>query len=190
MALESYALTSVLDVQQYMKRDSINFEFTEKLIMAATQFIEIYCNRRFCKTVYTNELYDGDGTRILFLKNFPIVSIESIYYTYVNFADTLIDSDTYKPYNEGGYVYKISNWIRGNQNIKINYTAGYDFDLVGIPPEIKDICNGLVSMRYDANEKLGIEAERMGGYSVNYSKEALPESMRKRLEMWRKLDVI
>lgn len=162
----------------------------EMLINAATDFMENYCRRRFLKTDYTNELYDGDGTEMLFLKNYPIITIASIYWTYVDVAGQLIDSDEYKIYNSGGYVYRAGGWIAGHQNIKINYTAGYDFAIDGIPSDLQDICNALVNLKYNQPDRAGVESERMGGYAISYSKDDLPADLKKQLNLWRKMDVI
>lgn len=162
----------------------------EELINAVTDFMEDYCKRRFMKTAYANELYDGDGTEMLFLKNYPIVTIATIYWTYVDVADDLIDSDEYKIYNSGGYLFRSGGWIAGHQNIKINYTAGYDFATDGIPSELQDICNALVNLKYNQPDKQGIDSERMGSYAVSYSKDDLPADLKKQLNLWRKMDVV
>ena len=127
---------------------------------------------------------------MLFLKNYPIVTITTIYWTYIGVADQLIDSDEYKIYTSGGYVYRAGGWIAGHQNIKINYTAGYDFTTDGIPAELQEICNALVNLKYNQPDRQGIESERMGSYSVAYSKDSLPIDLKLRLNLWRKMDVI
>lgn len=162
----------------------------ETLINAVTDFMEDYCKRRFLETAYASELYDGDGTEMLFLKNYPIVAIATIYWTYVDVTDELIDADEYKIYNLGGYVYREGGWIAGHQNIKITYTAGYDFATDGIPSELQDICNALVNLKYNQPDKQGIESERMGSYAVSYSKDDLPADLKRQLNLWRKMDVV
>ncbi len=47
------------------------------LISACSAQIEKYCRRTFASTVY-DELYSGTGQRLLLLRNFPIVSIQSV----------------------------------------------------------------------------------------------------------------
>jgi hypothetical protein len=192
-ASSDLALTSAVACLGFANRQNLvapDNLLLETLINAATDFMEDYCGRRFLETDYTNELYDGDGTEMLFLKNYPIVTITTIYWAYVGVADQLIDSDEYKIYASGGYVYKVGSWIVGHQNIKINYTAGYDFATDGIPSELQDICNALVNLKYNQPDKQGIESERMGGYAVSYSKDDLPADLKKCLNLWRKMDVV
>jgi hypothetical protein len=50
----------------------------ERLINIYSQTIESYCNRRFAKTVATNERYARPVTRQLVLKRRPLISIEAI----------------------------------------------------------------------------------------------------------------
>ena len=191
MALRDYALTTVEAMQAFMRREDLNLPLLESLINAVTDFMETYCKRRFKKTDYEAELYDGDGTRMLFLRNYPITDIASIHWTYVGVADQLINSNEYKIYASAGFVYREGGWIAGHQNIKITYTAGYDFASEnGIPPELEEICKALVALRYNQPDKSGIESERMGSYAVSYSKEDLPADLKKRLNLWRKMDVV
>ena len=47
------------------------------LITACSQQIEKYCRRTFASTAY-DELYSGTAGRVLMLRNFPIVSVQSV----------------------------------------------------------------------------------------------------------------
>jgi len=161
--------------------------YIESLINTATDFMENYCGgRRFKKTTYTDELIDGNGTQMLFTPQMPIISITSIYRHYVFTDDDLYDSDYYKVYLNEGYIYRNAGWILGMQNIKITYIAGYDFDTDGIPPELENICNTLVSMKYESVSKMGIKSEKIGQYSVTYLNEELPPAISGQLNLWRK----
>jgi len=162
----------------------------EELINAVTDFIERYCNRRFKKTTYTDVLLDGNSTQYLFLDNYPIVIVTTIYWHYVFVADELIDSDEYIVYANEGYVYKSGGWTKGNQNIKITYDAGYDFATDGIPAELQYIANSLVKSGFMDKGKEGITSERMGNYSVSYSADSIPAEIKVKMNQWRRLNVI
>jgi len=49
----------------------------ENLINYCSSWIEKYCRRAFHSTTYTRERYDGGGEHI-FLRNYPIISVESV----------------------------------------------------------------------------------------------------------------
>jgi hypothetical protein len=85
-------------------------------------------------TVYTDELYSGNGTSKLILRQFPIIYISSIkrydgiasgaetWTTLVQYTDydrLIIDNDAYSVFLDNGFFEK------GNQNYKITYMAGY-----------------------------------------------------------------
>jgi len=161
----------------------------EELINSVTDFMERYCGRRFYKTTYTALLVDGNGTAYLFLDNYPIISVATIHSYSVFTADVLYDSNYYKIYASEGYIYRALRWPYGQKNIKITYDAGYDF-AVGIPPELEYICNSMVKMRFNNEGKSGIKSEKMGGYSVTYSEESMPQDIRVKLNQWRKLSVV
>lgn len=188
--MKAYALTTQESAKKFMRKDDVDLQLLDALINSATDFMELYCKRRFLKTTYTAELYDGNGTTMLFLANYPIVSVTSIHWTYPVVTDQLVDSTYYKIYHACGYIYRAGGWIYGHQNIKVTYEAGYDFVADGIPPELEAICNALVSLAYNQPDRQGIKAEKMGGYSVSYSEEALPPDLKKRLNLWRRMDVV
>lgn len=193
MSLHAYALTTQKSAKKFMRKDGdedeVDLQLLDALINSATDFMELYCKRRFLKTTYTAELYDGNGTMMLFLRNFPIITVTTIHWTYPNVADDLVDKTYYKIYSAGGYIYRASGWIWGHQNIKVTYEAGYDFVANGIPPELEDICNALVNLKYNQPDRQGIKSEKMGGYAVSYSEDALPPDIKLRLKLWRKIDV-
>lgn len=78
----TYRLTSLANVNSYLgfttgdntTRDTL----LTNLIDRATSAIESYCDRKFKSRSYRLERYDGDGTELLFLRQKPIVGINSI----------------------------------------------------------------------------------------------------------------
>lgn len=193
MAIHAYALTTLAELKTYMGITGVAEDtLLESLIDAATDLIELFCNRRFKKTTYTDELYDGNGKTILFMKNYPIVTVTSMYYVIVGMSDELIDPTYHKVYENEGFIYTPHYWRVGHLNIKVTYDAGYDFAADGIPSELKQICNELAAYLYSARGKTGLKAERMGNYSVTYGSpnqlnmQAIPAVLAARLQFWRR----
>lgn len=162
----------------------------EELINSVTDYIERYCGRRFKSTTYTDELIDSDGTEYLYLDHYPISTVTSIYRHYVFATDDLYDSDYYIVYENEGYIYRSLLWPDGKQAVKITYTAGYDFAVDGIPQDLQFICNSLVKIRFNSDDKAGIASERIGNYSVAYTDEEMPKNVKSKLNQWRRLDVV
>ena len=71
-------LTTTANFKTYIgKTDSDDDSLILSLIARATDAIEKFCNRTFNSTSHRDR-YDGDGTKELLLRNFPIISIEYI----------------------------------------------------------------------------------------------------------------
>jgi uncharacterized phiE125 gp8 family phage protein len=118
----------------------------ERLIGVAQELIEKYCGRKFDEATFT-EYWNGDGTSLLFVKNYPIISITSIHddigdHTYG--ADTLVDADDYTIINNNHIQMYDSFFQTGVNNIKIVYVAGYSDETVGthepIPEDLRQAC--------------------------------------------------
>lgn len=62
------------------------------LVSACSTAIEKYCRRDFVQTTY-DELYSGNGDRRLFLRQYPIISIQSVRYRPVTVLK-IINNDT------------------------------------------------------------------------------------------------
>lgn len=95
--------------------------------LAAQEEAETFCDRKFDGQSFT-EYYDGDGTSVLQLRNYPINAVTSIYddIDRVYGADTLIDSDDYAINTDTGIIELVGlAFCKGAKNIKATYTAGY-----------------------------------------------------------------
>ena len=132
--LSSIALCDVEDIYTYMAQQDIdpsNYSLTENqwkmLINSTSTKIQNISNRNFKETVYTS-YFDGEGGKLLFVDQFPIVEGETFTISLVNVDEssvTLLDSDTYKINYILGEIYRPSGFIAGNGNYKVTFTAGY-----------------------------------------------------------------
>src|SRR5689334_11109350 len=73
------------------------------LITAASDAIEKYCRRDFIQTSY-DELYSGNGQRQLMLRQYPLVSVQSVRYRPVT-------------------VLKITNTLAANVQARVTVTS-------------------------------------------------------------------
>ena len=65
---KAYALTTrdrVIDFLELKNLSATDNTVIDVFIETSTEFIENYCQRRFMKTAYTNEVYDGDGSEFI-----------------------------------------------------------------------------------------------------------------------------
>jgi len=99
----------------------------EQLITAASVWANNYTSR-LLKARDLTEYYDGDGTTILFLKNYPINSITSIHQDSDRAfgADTLVASTDYVFNATSRKVVGVGVvWYNGFQTIEVINNAGY-----------------------------------------------------------------
>ncbi|KKL47396.1 hypothetical protein LCGC14_2335980 [marine sediment metagenome] len=168
----SNILSSLTNVKEYMKiTTSTHDALLTTLLAQASDQIEDYIKRNLVSTVYTDELYDGDGERIFYTLQFPIstapaaviVLFDSITNTDVQ---TFVVNQDYVLHRDEDHFIFWGGVIHGTQNIKITYTAGF----ATIPPAAVLACNILVFYLFNAIGKAGLESWRAGSYSEKREK--------------------
>lgn len=163
-------------------------ELITSLINSVTDFVERYCDRRFDETVYTNELYDGNGSDKLLLKQYPIST--SAAFTLQRRTST-DNSSGWETINSTEYFIKyvqgIVQWASGAfENIpqfyRITYTAGYAFDNAGAGVTMESLGLGdlefaiwkLVNQAYkNRRVSANVTSESIGDYSVTFRKQVM-----------------
>jgi len=131
-------LTSLADVKEYLKinTDSVDDALLSSLLLACSEAIESHCERKFTQTTYESEEYDGTGTKYLLLSQFPVQTIG-----FVEENGVRLDASQYKVSKKTGTLIKVNGqWLKGDINIVVSYTAGY----TEIPHAVQLACKHLV----------------------------------------------
>lgn len=172
MALVSYALTSLDNLKEVLGvTDNAQDALLTNLINRATDTIESYCGRRFASTAYTDEEYDGTGTRYINAKQYPITALTA--YEHNSGASGTTDWNTlqndYIKYIDDGqgpgqFLYD-QGFIRGIRNYRFTYTAGY----TTIPYDLEQACLDLCTWFYNSRKNMGLQSETLGEYSYTKS---------------------
>ena len=107
------------------KAGSDNDALMTRLCKAVSDAINTFCNRKFEKAEYVDEVYDilddGNGSNVIHLKQAPIVEITSL-----KDGDTVIDASDYHIDKEARRVILKNFSFSGlRYNIKVSYKAGY-----------------------------------------------------------------
>lgn len=188
MSLKTYALTTVARFKAFAGLTGLSAAqdtVIEILINSLTEYVENYCQRRFMKTAYSNEVYDGDGSRELYLKEYPVISGETFTLqdrsTGSNQDDWgTISSSEYFVDNETGIVEfagKSRKFRNSPQAYRVTYTSGFDFDnalTFLADTEAGDVEYAMWKLLKTAWDKrkgqAGVVRERLGDYSVEYAK--------------------
>jgi len=193
-----YALTTLTRVKERLGKplseDAFDAVLT-RMINAATDYIQQKCGgRQFAKTVWLNEVYTPErGARILNLRNFPIISVESFQYragpnSAPSWTSFLVDEyDILNPrpipgqpgtlwYPDGQLqLYGGLPSMYGN-TVRVSYTAGYAIDWPNagngtthlLPADLTDVCENIVIRRFKRRELAGKQSEGLDNASTSW----------------------
>lgn len=191
MSTVTHALTTVERLCNYIgiavpASGSTTEKLLERIINAATAYIENKIQFRVKKTTYTNELYSANGNGDIVLLGRPVISSESV--TLQNRASGLNDNswDTIASnlyvvdYNNGILSgmgsYRFSNSQSG---FRVTYTAGYDFDnsttfladttAGDLELAMWKLCKAAYEDVGDGTGTENISSESIGDYSVSFT---------------------
>ena len=173
MPLVSYSLTSLDNLKEVLGiTDNSKDSLLTNIINRSTDIIESYCNgRRFASTSYTEEEYDGTGTKYINARHFPITAMTAYDRNQGSVGTTdwnSLQSDYIKYIDDGvgpGQFYYEHGFIRGARNYRFSYTAGY----TTIPNDLEEACLELSVWIYKDRQSKGLKSESLGEYS--YTKE-------------------
>jgi hypothetical protein len=183
----TYALVTLEEVKDALDISKIiQDDIIVRLIDDVSSAIETFCDRQFKSRDYTNEDYDGDGSNVIYTKEYPINSISSLYDDPDrNFTSSyLIDPSNYVFYSEEGKIQLITttgssgmllgNFSRGAKNIRINYNAGYD----AIPYDLRMIATEITVKKLQtySTRNIGVNSVTTQGETMNIAlNDILPE---------------
>lgn len=185
MSVNEDALTTLARLKTYMGISGTTHDTVLELIInVVSDVFKTALNRTLIQTIYTNEVYDGSGTRKLILRNAPVISTSPFTLQVrssianVDSWDSLDSSLFYVDYN-AGIIELISGIFVGiPRHYRITYTAGYNFsnsdggntlesqDIGDLEQAFWETCKKVFK---DRKVKSGIQSESIGDYSVTYA---------------------
>ena len=152
---------------------SADAAYLAELISAASTMVIKYCNRDFNSTVYTEEEYDGEGTSVLLLNQFPIITLTSVITVLDDGTEDTclgaqfrIDSDLgeIRPTPDCDCTY--SWFLAGYRNIKVTYTAGY----ATVPADVQEATAQEVAYLFaNASTAANVDSWKLGDAAVAYN---------------------
>jgi hypothetical protein len=126
------------------------------------------------------EYYDGDGSRDLLLRRFPVVSVSNLNRDYLRTWTSATDIDVTNNVQidlSAGILRLWNNedaFWKGHGNIRVTYVAGYT--LAQIPYAIKLACSKLISFMYHeayVNQRVGVASESQDQRVITYLNEPI-----------------
>ena len=190
------ALITLDEAKEYLKvSGTADDQIISTLINAVSGLVCGYLNRNLVRATYT-EYYSGDGSQSLMLRNYPVVSITSIYEddlrewasgALIDHAeDIIIQKDSGLLRNWNGRA----TWLTGHANIKVVYVAGYttDFDGGTMPNAIRLATKRILDQQYRhgySHRKLDVSSETTGDQSTSFREADIPRDAKAMLDPYR-----
>ena len=145
--------------------DDIKDPKLESMINEVSSYVELYCKKKFVSQSVSGELHDGDGTKCLYPRYFPLQQLStetsptdaqelaSVQYrddpdsSWTDIEDDIdhVFVDTGDDAHRSFIQLYDETFPRGQRNIKISYKAGYST----IPQDIKTVVLEMVQMRFN-----------------------------------------
>lgn len=172
-----------LDMTSATKGDDYD-DVLKAVLVSVTGAVNNWLGRNLCLETHEH-IYNGAGTDKLFLRNVPIVMVDSVKI----WDGTEWDTQTATWYEiEDEYLYypahgvtdsDYGEWPEGTNNILVKYTAGYpcaNFDNVVIsdvwhvPADLEDAVCKIAALKWKEKDRLGILSGSRAGDSTSYEK--------------------
>lgn len=203
--LKSGALTSLKRIKDRLTLSTPDFDtLFERLINAASDYVEGASGRIFKEATYNNEVHSVYAPRqVLFLlKQAPVAALTSAQYragTPSNPSWTNFLADEYELVGDGtSGIVKIYGGIRSGINtVRFTYTAGYkiDFDNPAnpanhtLPFDITDLVERLTVRLFKRRESEGKQTEGFEGSSITWAS-LIDESDREVINRYRRVQIV
>ena len=195
------ALVTLEEAKEYLKQSGTDQDaIISHLVNAISAWVQGYLKRNLVSKAYV-EYYSGDGDVELVLRNYPIVSITGVWLDSLRVfgSDTLIDSTDYITKKDQGILRAFNlfgNWINGESNIKVSYTAGYTVASAGTPGSsgtmpydirmaVKRILDHQFRVGY-THRKLDFQSESISGMNITFNPNDIPKDALSMLDGWKK----
>lgn len=179
MSLRTKDITTVANVKSFLDISGTTQDsLLELLIKTVTDLVQNYCNRAFVQIAYTQEEYDGTGTKELLLKNFPIKVASGFTLEKNNATDNsdsweTVDAEDYFVDADRGVIAKLTDFWPAKNKYRATYTAGYerstDTGIAAWPYDLELACISLTAILYNRRKAMGIKNESVGDFSVTFS---------------------
>ena len=160
-------LCSIDDVSTFLGKDILpDNQQVIQAIAESTAAIQNYCNQKIEYVENDTVLFDGTGTKKMFLPELPVTQIVS-----VKVNGVLIDPSGYA-LAENGVLWRFYDvWPVGARNVEITYSHGYPT----IPDDLKGVCYRSAARLYQAQLKAlhqdfvaGLQTVTVGDWSEAY----------------------
>ena len=161
-------LVALARAQQHPAAAALDATLLTNLLLGASEWVELYCNRKFASATFT-EIHSGDGTSILHLDQLPITALTSVTILDDDGTSTVLASTDFRydpqtgelrfaPDPDGDYTY----FPRGFRNVTVVYVAGF----AAVPDAVQDAVVEIALTVAAIGKQAGnLASERLGDYA-------------------------
>ena len=174
--------------------------YLQNLIDAASNLIENYCKRVFLTTVYVDQVYDGDGTRALLLRNLPITALTTVKVVEADDTEVACVGTEFRRDDRIGEIRPrpacactYCFFPSGYRNIKVSYTAGLGLTADVLPEDIQEACGQMCTWLHEmaATAAGALQAWKLGDAANTYAipavgTSAIPDTVKQLIGPYRK----
>jgi uncharacterized phiE125 gp8 family phage protein len=159
-----------------------------RLVTAASLFFLQAIDRVNLNQASYVEKRNGNGSTVLLVKNYPIISVQSLSidgapvpaspdgvqsgFVFDDYSISLVGGGTGS--GESGAISAFT-FNKGYGNVAISYTAGY----AQLPPEVEQAVIELIAFRYRERGRIGLVSEQTGSQVSAYSQAEVPASVKR-----------
>lgn len=184
MATVAHALTTKAKVKlqlQIPDATTTHDNFIDATIAYLTDWFEQACGgRRFKRTTYTNDIYDCNGGKRVYFKQWPASSVSAVEYNSGSYSTpnwVAFDANSYTVNLAAGYIEFVSELPVYAQYVRLTYAAGYLIDFTDeyntavhtLPFDIAGLITDLAVKAFNMRNASGVKQESTEGQSITYS---------------------
>lgn len=142
--------------------------------------------RKLVSAAFT-EYYNGDFSDTLMLRNWPIITLTSLYDDPLHEFPSITQIDLTRDaiVDKEGAIVRLWNqrtrWLTGKGNIRAIYTAGFVSPGAGtstVPYDLQEAVGLIVQHQYRRaylDQRIGLQSETVGDRTFTYSEDAIPK---------------
>ena len=177
---------------------TISLVYLAALIEAASNLAINYCKRDILSATFTDEEYDGERTKSLVLREFPIISLTSVKTVESDGTESTCLGAQFRINHELGEIKPIPDctcdycyFPAGFQNLKVTYVAGY----AAVPEDVQEAVAQIIEWLYsNASAASNVESWKLMDAAAKYKLELagtplLPATVRALLGPYRNVSV-
>lgn len=146
------------------------------LVTDASAYIQDSLSRDVIQKTYTNEVYHGNGTNRLVLRQYPIQSVTSIVVTDPSSKVQTTLTDFW--FDDRTIYLGSGSFTQGAGNVKVTYVAGY----TSIPQDMKRATIELTAFMYRSRTRIGSASKQLGGETGSFNTSDFPASVNRLIE--------